>query len=288
MQINLSKLSLLCLLIGLLVILSPVWAEATAPPALPLANTYHEGVDLSNYYVSEKLDGVRAYWDGKQLLSRRGNVFHAPQWFIEALPKDTTLDGELWTQRKDFEAVSSIARQQTAHEGWRKITYRVFDLPSNDLVFFARQAELNRIVKQLDISHLQTVPHVQIITHQALQKRLQETISKGGEGLILRHKDGLYQNGRSDDMLKLKPFMDAEAVVVAHHTGKGRLSNRVGSLEVERPDGVRFKVGSGLNDKERTQPPPIGTVITYRYNGLTKYGKPRFPVFLRIRKDEPK
>ena len=61
--------------------------------------------------MSEKLDGVRAYWDGKALISRLGNPFHAPDWFLAGLP-DVPLDGELWIGRKAFQRTVGIVRRQ--------------------------------------------------------------------------------------------------------------------------------------------------------------------------------
>jgi len=61
----------------------------------------------------------------------------------------------------------------------------------------------------------------------------------------------------------------------------------VGALLVERPDGLRFRLGSGLDDAQRAAPPPIGSLVTYRHNGHTRNGVPRFARFLRVRADEP-
>jgi ATP-dependent DNA ligase len=112
-------------------------------------------------------------------------------------------------------------------------------------------------------------------------------VAAGGEGLMLHGGDAPYSAGRSDDLLKLKRFNDAEARVVAHNPGKGRLQGMLDSLTVETPDGTRFRVGTGFTDAQRRHPPPIGSTITYRYQGVTRNGKPRFPVFWRVRADEP-
>jgi len=95
----------------------------------------------------------------------------------------------------------------------------------------------------------------------------------------------LYVGSRSSSLLKVKTFSDAEAVVIAHEKGKGKHKNRLGALAVQNADGIQFSVGTGLSDKERENPPPIGSVITYRYQELTDGGVPRFPSYVGIRID---
>jgi DNA ligase-1 len=119
-----------------------------------------------------------------------------------------------------------------------------------------------------------------------LQDELQRVQELGGEGLIVREPDALYTGGRSTQILKVKDFQDAEAVVVEHLPGQGRNTGRLGALLVELPDGTRFKIGSGFSDEERENPPPLGEVITFKYFGYHQSGIPRFPSFLRIRRDK--
>src|SRR5947209_11838064 len=98
-------------------------------PALLLAQSWDNAADLAGWWMSEKLDGVRAYWDGKQFLSRQGNLFHAPDWFIEGLP-DSPLDGELWIGRKKFQRTVSIVRRQDKTDLWKEVRFLVFDAPA--------------------------------------------------------------------------------------------------------------------------------------------------------------
>ena len=102
---------------------------------------------------------------------------------------------------------------------------------------------------------------------------------------MVRSTDGLYIDGRSTEVLKVKSFLDAEAKVLKHVPGKGRNAGRLGALLVEEPDGTRFKLGGGFSDAERLSPPPIGSIVTFKYYGRYSSGKPRFPVFLRLRVD---
>lgn len=259
--------------------------ELPSPP-LMLANVYQEGIELKQYWISEKLDGIRAYWDGERLLSRQGNLIHAPSWLIQQLPDETPLDGELWLARGRFERLSSIVRSQTPRdEAWRQVTYRVFDLPALDQTFDLRLQAMQELSADSDWSNVRLVKQFRISTHEELMQRLHNDVAQGAEGLMLHRGDSLYQAGRSSDLLKLKPNEDAEARVIEHLPGKGKYSGMLGSLLVEEEDGNRFRIGTGFSDAERRQPPPVGEIITFKYYGRTARGIPRFASFLRIRRD---
>ncbi len=259
-------------------------AFATDLPKLPLAGLYRDDIDLSQYLVSEKYDGVRAYWDGQQLLSRRGNVIRAPAWFIALLPNDAHLDGELWMGRSSFSRLSGAVRRQPPDNAeWRRIRYMVFDIALTDTPFRARLARLRGIISRIGSEHVQLVEQRMIADAQDLMRWMRRVVAGGGEGLMLRRRDSLYRGGRSDDLLKLKPFEDAEAVVIAHLPGQGRLQGVLGALLLETEDGRRFRVGSGFSDQQRRNPPAIGSTVTYRYRGLTSTGLPRFATFVRER-----
>ena len=253
-----------------------VWAEDR--PDFSLANTYRaddKTISLADYWMSEKYDGARALWDGTQLLSRGGKAYAAPAWFIAGLPT-VHLDGELWLTRGEFEKTMSAIRRKTPHDGWRDIRYLVFDLPAHEGTFRRRYAAMLSLRAANDNAYWQVVEQLPIKSARALEKKYAEVLAVGGEGIM-----------RSDDLLKYKPFDDAEAIVIGHHPGKGKYAGMVGSLRVRTATGVEFNVGSGLTDAMRKNPPPLGVMITYQYQGLTKKGKPRFPVFLRVRNDKP-
>jgi len=255
-------------------------------PELALAGKYAGGLDLADYWVSEKLDGVRAYWDGKKLISRGGNAFAAPAWFVAAFPA-APLDGELWLGRGRFEETASVVTRSAPHEGWRQLRYMVFDLPASALPFDERLRELRALAAAADSPYLAVVAQEKIADHAALARRLDAVVAAGGEGLMLRRGSALYRGGRSGDLLKFKKFDDAEARVVAHNPGKGKFRGMMGSVTVEMENGTRFRIGSGFTNAQRRNPPPIGGTVTFRHQGLTAKGVPRFPVFWRLRTDEP-
>lgn len=270
------------LLFGLALSLPIVSSAVEAPPIL-LANVYRDQVDVARYLVSEKLDGVRAIWDGQALRFRSGRPIHAPGWFIAGLPKQP-LDGELWIARGQFERVSGIVRREVPDDaGWREVRYMVFELPGAPGSFSERAEQIRVLAQKASVPWLRAIEQFSVVNRVSLKKHLDEVVRGGGEGLMLHLADAAYETGRSDVLLKLKPWQDAEAVVVAHQPGKGRFAGHLGALKVRTPEGREFLLGSGFSDLQRQQPPAIGTTVTYRFRDLTNKGMPRFASFLRVR-----
>ena len=260
-------------------------AHAADAPALLLANVYRPGMPLTNYWVSEKYDGVRSYWDGRTLRTRGGETVAAPAWFTAGWP-DTPMDGELWAGRGRFSQAQSTARTQQADDAaWRSIRFMVFDLPQHGGSFDERLPALNALVQRIGQPWVQAVPQKRVASDAALQALLQRTVRAGGEGLMLHRGASLYRSGRSDDLIKVKTHEDTEARVVAHLPGKGKHAGRMGALLVEMRNGQRFKLGAGFTDVQRTDPPPVGSWVTYRFRGTHDGGLPRFASFVRVRPD---
>ncbi len=258
-------------------------ADAAQPPALMLANAYHPGIDLADYWVSEKMDGVRAYWDGQQLWTRAGNLLPAPPWFTAGWP-ETPMDGELWAGRGRFDFASATVRAlQPDETKWQQMRFMVFDLPATPGIFTDRLRVLQGMLSAGKWPQLQAVPQQRIATHAELMRQLDAMVKAGGEGLMLHRGSSLYRAERNDDLLKLKPWEDAEAVVIAVLPGKGKYEGVMGALLVEMPSGLRFRIGTGFSDEQRHHPPVAGAWVTYRYRGLHAGGTPRFASFLRLR-----
>ncbi|MDR7332397.1 DNA ligase [Roseateles asaccharophilus] len=258
------------------------WLGGLGVPAVALepllAKSAPAGIDPKPYLVSEKLDGVRALWDGRVLRFRSGRVIAAPAWFLAQLPKEP-LDGELWIARRSFDALSAaVRRSEPVDAEWRRIRYHVFELPAGAGSFEQRA----QMLKGLAGGVVVPVEQWRLASTAALQARLREVVAGGGEGLMLHRADEPLASGRSDLLLKLKPEADAEAVVVGHEPGRGRFAGLLGALELQTPEGVRFQLGTGFSEAQRRDPPPLGTVVTYRYRELTPNGKPRFASFVRV------
>jgi DNA ligase-1 len=264
------------------------WRPAAAMPSPPwpgvaLAEEAPADIDPSRYLVSEKLDGVRAVWDGLRLRHRSGHPIAAPAWFTAGWPSEA-LDGELWLARGRFDALSGIVRRRRADDAaWRLVSYEVFDLPGQPGPFASRARRLAETAHRLALPQVRALAQRRVASRGDLQAWLAAVVRQGGEGLVLHRADALWRPGRQATLLKLKPFQDAEAVVIGHEAGHGRLAGRLGALRVRDPQGRVFRLGSGLDDAERAAPPPLGAVVTYRFRGRTPQGLPRFASYLRLR-----
>ncbi|MCL1048877.1 DNA ligase [Shewanella abyssi] len=260
-------------------------AVEMAKPPIQLAKEYQPQriAKLSDYLISEKLDGVRGYWDGTNMLSRSGRIINVPHWFIEGLPS-YPIDGELWIARNNFEQVSAIVRKNRASKAeWQQVRFMVFDLPAESTPFIERYQKALADLSNIN-PYIQVIEQFSLDEQAQLDERLQSIVAANGEGLMLHHKAAHYQIGRSSDIVKLKPFYDAEAIVLAHQPGKGKYTGMMGALLVESLQGKQFKIGTGFTDAVRRNPPQIGSIITFKYYGETQKGTPRFASFLRVRK----
>ncbi|MCW5804858.1 MAG: DNA ligase [Deltaproteobacteria bacterium] len=257
--------------------------KETAPPVL-LAHKWEVDHDPTGWWMSEKLDGIRAYWDGETFVSRNGNVFYAPDWFTTDLPADT-LDGELWVGRKMFNKTTSIVRAGAANAEWRSVQYVIFDAPNAKGGFEDRIAHAKKVIERAGAPHARVLEHDPCAGFAHLREELRRIEGLGGEGLMLRRPGSKYEVGRSQTLLKVKTFHDAEARVVGHSPGTGRHKGRLGALICELPSGIQFNVGTGFKDAERENPVKIGAVITFRYQELTEDGVPRFPAWVGERID---
>jgi DNA ligase-1 len=261
-----------------------------------LANEWDGEHNLEGWLMSEKLDGVRAYWDGAKFISRKGNIFYAPAWFTAGLPK-CHLDGELFLGRKRFNECSGIVRKQVpVDREWKQITFVVFDLPNAPGGFEARIAKLNTLnLGQYAVAHKHSKLESMALVEQLLDLVIDQL---GGEGLMARRPGSSYDRTRSSCLLKLKRFYDMEATVTGYNDGKGWRTGMTGSMKVRIEKAREFKSATGkvlfsipaglefdVGCRDRAmclKPPAIGTVITFKFQEVSpKDSKPRFPIFLR-------
>jgi DNA ligase-1 len=256
-----------------------------APTGVQLASDWSVGRSPQGFLVSEKFDGVRAVWNGRQLRFRSGREIVAPDWFVRALPQQP-LDGELWFGRGQFDRLSGVVRQQHPPEAWQQVRYMVFDAPGLGGTFEARWQALQSVTEAVRQPWLLRVEQTCVDTATALQQWLDAIVRGGGEGLVLHRADALWQPGRTQVLFKFKPEPDDEAQVMSHLPGKGRYEGMTGALQVQTPEGVAFALGSGLSDAQRRNPPEVGSWVTYRYRDRTPQGIPRFASFVRARAPE--
>ncbi|ORY86746.1 hypothetical protein BCR35DRAFT_289768 [Leucosporidium creatinivorum] len=260
---------------------------------LLLAQSFELGgkKDPEGMWVSEKLDGVRAYWDGIDTVwSRRGKPFSPPKFFLDQLPRDVSLDGELYLGRDRFDETSGIVRTTNSNDAsdykWKQMKFMVFDIPSSgNQPFEARLQQLNTLFPADKPGPVQVVKHELCKGIEDLNEKLTAVQKVDGEGLMLRVPKSEYVGKRDKSLLKVKTFYDAEAKVVGYEPGKVKYEQVVGSLICEMESGQQFSVGSGLSDARRADPPQLGAIISYRFQELTKANIPRFPTFVGERAD---
>jgi len=243
-----------------------------------LANKFKKQ-NVDGWLVSEKLDGIRAVWDGYQFWSRSGNLINVPDSFIRDFPQ-VTLDGELYGGRQNFDTTSGIVRTKNGtYEQWQTLNFHVFDCPDMaQLQYTERYGYLQKLIQGR--CHLKLCEQTPI-NKADIPEKLAQCIAEGGEGLMLRRPDSLYEFKRTSSLLKVKQMHDAEAVVIGYEDGTGKYRGLCGSLMCEYR-GKMFKCGSGLTDEQRANPPKIGTKITFGYFEIGTSGVPRFPTFKRV------
>lgn len=254
-----------------------------------LAKNYSSDIDPCGWHASIKFDGLRAIWDGQQLTSRNGNVFSAPREFLSQFPS-IKMDGELYLGNKKFEETSSIVRSASTDKGWHKLSYMAFDIPDPAAgPVEQRWGMLQAAINATKSPFIKYTPQTTCLGHLHLMVLLDVVVKNGGEGIMLRRPGSRYETKRSNTLLKVKRFFDAEAKVIGHQVliNAGRpVAGAVGALECITEKGVAFKIGTGFTDEQRRNPPPIGSIVTYKYQELSKNNCPRFPVFIRVREKE--
>lgn len=258
-------------------------SSVSAQPLNLMLLEQYQDQPIEGWVMSEKLDGVRGFWDGKQLLSRQGLPLSPPDYFINDFPP-FALDGELFSERGKFEEISATVRSANP-KGWYKLKLHVFDVPNAEGDLFKRLAVLQHYLAEHPNAFIQIIEQIPIQNKAHLNAFFSEIQHSGGEGVVVRNPHSPYIHGRSAQILKLKAVHDEECIVIAHHTGKGKYADKLGAITCENQRG-QFRIGSGFKDKDRENPPPIGTTITYKYRGLTVHGKPRFATFLRVRHEQ--
>ena len=251
-----------------------------------LAYTYDEDKHVvDGWWWSEKLDGVRALWNGKDLLTRNGKRLNCHQRWTTKLPMDIALDGELFMDRGRFNQVVSIVRRNTPTHYWLDIHYAVFDSPTLPGTYAERYARLKELKAAGELPGFVHIMEQHTITeHTSLDNEMTKVLALGGEGLMLRNPTMAYETGRSHNLLKIKGVEDFDAQVTGIVMGEGKHDGKMGALQCRMENGVEFKVGTGFTDTDRlvTECPGVNDWIRFKCMEFTEAGVPRFPVFLNV------
>jgi len=266
------------------------------------------------WYLSEKYDGLRGIWTGKELIARpskkegqmKGKIFnYVPEWFINMLPQGISLDGELWLGRGKFQEISGLSNYKISKKItkdhldslWKNVKYMVYDIPHLNEPYIQRYDKLKTIMNNLQVkegfeSPIQLSTHIIVKDHEHLAELYNQYTINGAEGIMLREPYSYYEEKRSKLLLKMKLNNDAEAIVKGYVLGSGKYKGLLGSLICDM-DGKTFHIGTGFNDLMRNEyndPEskyyiPIGSIANFGYMELTKDGIPRHPVYRGIRTD---
>lgn len=244
----------------------------------------YKGQELTNWMWSEKLDGLRGRWTGHKMVTKNGNRINVPPYFIENFPP-FPIDGEIWGGRQSYEKTSSIVSTSSKDKGWDTLRYGIFDAPSAGVPIEQRLKKVTQWFSKHPSQYAFIVEQHPLKDKEELVSILQEIETAGGEGIVIIKKGSMYTNGRSSEILKVKNYHDTEAIVIGYTPGKGKHSGKTGALIVElcSDRNITFKIGTGLSDNVRKNPPPIGAIVTFKYNGFYVSGKPKFPSFTRTR-----
>jgi DNA ligase-1 len=251
------------------------WDFNMKPNICTLAHTYDEQKhNPVGWWMSEKLDGMRAIWTGTKLVTRNNEPIFAPEWWLKAFPKDKQLDGELFLGRGKFQKLVSVCRRHVGDDQeWLKVGYLVFDVVENGKPWIERF--------RVEPAHpIVPVMHYECTSREQLTEFYNSIVDNGGEGVMLRDPSMSYVVGRSWSLLKVKPELELVAKIIGYTEGEGKYTGMVGALICEA-GGKQFNVGSGLTDADRTEKyKPTGN-ITVAYQCLTDSGVPRFPRFIK-------
>lgn len=261
-----------------------------------LAVALRPGVDnLRGFVAMEKFDGFRSLWDGTVFRMRgiQGGAerrVKPPPELASLLPTDLKLDGELWSGRGCFSAVSKV------WSDFDGVSFAVYDAPEVAGGFLARLAAADEAIAAVARSRgleptppfapARAPPAARCFVvgavrceEEAVVKRLMEAVlAEGGEGLVLRRALSRHRRGRSRDVLKVKEWLDAEAEVLGTNMGDGtsvRASLRLkvigNSSDCRVTPGTVFSCSWDWKAK----PIPSGTTVTFKRDSPSRRRPPR-------------
>ena len=276
-------------------------------------------IDPVGWWMSEKFDGYRAIWNGQYFKSRSHRRFSVPSWFSAMMPPSIPLDGELWLGRSNFESCGMFRKKRPTRKDkidewsneWKKagVVFKVFDIPNINKPFEERMTALKKLIKDRRVClrllmkeekmkgvkfPIQYTKQILVKSHKQVKTVFDKVVSAGGEGIMLREPGSMYETKRSSTLLKYKEMADTECRIIDYKPGTGKYTGMLGAFicELVSDPSIKFKI-SGMNDCVRKNYNksgskhlhPLGTIITFKYNGFTKRGIPRHPQYMRKRQD---
>ena len=264
-----------------------------------LAKKFSEDGDKLKYpcYVQCKLDGHRciAVIDdaGKcTLWSRTRKPINSLPHIVKAIEalklKNVVLDGEAYNHsyKNRFEELTHFIRQSKPEAGCEIVEYHIYDIADNERTFLTRNLTLEAYKLKRPLVHVDTR---QAANEDELMLAFEDYLALGYEGAMARNTTGKYVNKRSADLLKIKQFSDAEYKCIGVEEGRGKLAGHAIFVLVTA-EGKEFRAklkGDTTELKKYFDNPEtvVGHDVTVKYQGVSSYGIPRFPVALRVREN---
>lgn len=248
------------------------------------------------WYMSEKYDGLRAVWTGKDLITRTMKTFaYVPDWFRSKLGR-TPFDGEIYIPNEPFTSLSISKKCDIIDNRWKKVKYLIFDTPMKNIKFEQRLKFLRTLKFECDFIQVINFQEVNLPREFGkVNEMFREVVARNGEGVMLIRASSGYEEGkRSKDSLKYKKDTEGQATIVSFHEGLGKYKGKLGKFKCRMPSGNTFFCGTGIDDELRDKyvfdktvcvsaqddAPKIGDAIRFScLEIIDKTGIPRLGVY---------
>jgi DNA ligase-1 len=231
-----------------------------------------EREDVSGWQIAQKYNGIRCYWNGFEMWSKKGRKYELPSFITDLLPK-SPLDGEICLSSGSYTKCVAILNKNPSHPAWKNIKFVVNDAPELDIPFSQRlQALRTKIVKS---RWVRVNKYLNCRGNDNLYEELANVRRQGGDGIIMKHPNSLYHAGKSrTSFLEVNSNFQGVARVLQIM----RKKDKINSVRVKTEQGQEFNIFRGLKTLFKN-PPKVGSNITYCYNSLLDNGKPRQPKY---------
>lgn len=256
-----------------------------------------DNINISDYLVSEKLDGVRGFWDGKRLYSKNENLYYPPDDFVKNFPP-FAIDGELYCDAEFEDIISDVKKSK-----FQCVKLYVFEVPNQKGNLEQRLQVLKDYLKIYPNDNIKIIPQLNFKNKDEFFKYFDDITKNGAEGVVLHKKDTDFDTKKGDNIIKFKKYFDDECVITKINYTKNLLKNYECKWDIKnaqkalktkkqkelfnskKNEQYIIKIGSGFNKDHRENPLSIGTKITIKYYKISKNLKPIHAVFIRVRKD---
>lgn len=277
-------------------------AKSTYKPMLAKVLGDNPTFDLSTALIQPKLDGkcILAHKvDGEvALFARSGNsndtTPHINRQLNSLMQDGDIWHGELYSPDLTLEEIMEVTQATQNPKDSSGLNLYLYDFPKiSGLTEYVPYQNRLRTFKKLHSedtlpANILLTPTISVDSVRQIEEYHRDVTEQGFEGVIIRNPVAPYKAGRSNNLLKMKTWRDAEFLVIAVNEGKGKLQDHAGSFTCVTSDMKHFNVKMegelvALRDYLNHPELAIGRYLTVKYYGLTKYGIPRHPIGVRFR-----